>query len=284
MMKFTNQNLEFSINCKGNLVDLKTPLVMGILNMTPDSFFDGGKYNNIDAALFQIEKMLLEGADFIDIGGQTTKPGAKDIGEEEELKRILPIVEKAVEKFPAIILSIDTFHTKVAKACIQAGASMVNDISGGDFDKKMFKTVGELECPYILMHIQGKPENMQKKPIYNHVTLDILKNLSKKVASLKNEGAKDIIIDPGFGFGKTKAHNFQLLKDLKMFKDVLQLPILAGLSRKSMIWKTLDIEPENALNGTSALNTIALMNGAKILRVHDVKAAKECITLFNQLP
>lgn len=279
-----NQKINFSLHSKGKLIDLTTPKVMGILNATPDSFYDGGKYNLLDSALLRIEKMLHDGASFIDIGGQTTKPGAIDIGAENELKKILPIVEKSIEKFPDVILSIDTFHAKVANECINAGGSIVNDISGGNFDEKMFETVSKLECPYILMHIQGTPKNMQKNPTYTNVALDIIKELSAKIEKLKNLNVKDIIIDPGFGFGKTNEHNFKILKDLKMFERVLKLPILTGLSRKSMIWKTLNSSPNEALNGTTALNMLALNNGAKILRVHDVKEAKECIQLFNQLP
>lgn len=276
--------MNYSINCKGKLLDLSTPKVMGIVNLTPDSFFDGGKYNNLDRALFQIEKMLNEGADIIDIGGQSTKPGNSDIGVENELKRILLIIEKSVEKFPEIIISIDTFHSKVATECIYTGASIINDISGGNFDDKMFETIAKLECPYVLMHIQGKPENMQENPTYKNVTLDIIKELSSKIEQLMKLKLKDIIIDPGFGFGKTIEHNFKILKDLEIFELVLKQPILVGVSRKSMIWKTLNSSPKEALNGTTALNMLALNNGAKILRVHDVKEAKECVQLFNQLP
>lgn len=286
MMKsnISSPKSNFSINCKGKLVDLVTPKIMGILNATPNSFYDGGKYHLLDSALFRIEKMLQDGADFIDIGGQSTKPGSTDIGVENELKRILPIVEKSVEKFPEIIISIDTFHSKVATECIHAGASIINDISGGNFDDKMFETVAKLECPYVLMHIQGKPDNMQENPTYENVTLDIIKELSSKIEQLKKLKVKDLIIDPGFGFGKTIEHNFKILKDLEMFERVLKQPVLVGVSRKSMIWKTLNSSPMEALNGTTALNMLALNNDAKILRVHDVKEAKECVQLFNQLP
>lgn len=274
-------NFSFSINCKGKLVDLTKPNVMGILNVTPDSFFDGGNFNQLDSALFQIEKMLEDGATFIDIGGQSTRPGAEMISESEELKRVIPIIEISLKKFPEILISVDTFRSVVAQNSIESGACMVNDISGGNLDANMFETIAKLRCPYILMHIQGTPQNMQENPTYNNVTLDIIKELSEKIIQLRALKVNDIIIDPGFGFGKTLEQNFQLLRELDFFEKVLQVPVLAGLSRKSMIWKTLNSNAENALTGTIAANTLALNKGAKILRVHDVTEAVECIKIYE---
>lgn len=271
----------FTINCKGQLLELSTPKVMGILNVTPDSFFDGGNYNNIDKAMIQIEKMLADGADIIDIGGQSTRPGATDVGETEELHRVLNVIEKAVKQFPEIIISIDTFRSKVAREAVEAGASIVNDISGGSLDSSMFQTVADLKCAYILMHMQGTPQTMQNNPQYQNVTLDIIKELSEKINMLRALKVHDIILDPGFGFGKTIEQNFQLLRELDLFEKILQLPVLVGLSRKSMLWKTLNTTPENVLNATTAANMLALVKGAKILRVHDVKEAKEAVTIFE---
>lgn len=271
----------FTINCKGQLLELSTPKVMGILNVTPDSFFDGGNYNNIDKALIQIEKMLADGADIIDIGGQSTRPGAADVGEYEEMQRVIPVIEKAVKQFPEIIISIDTFRSKVAREAVDAGASIVNDISGGSLDAEMFQTVADLKCAYILMHMQGTPQTMQNNPQYQNVTLDIIKELSEKINMLRVLKVHDIILDPGFGFGKTIEQNFQLLRELDLFEKILQLPVLAGLSRKSMLWKTLNTTPGNVLNATTAANMLALVKGAKILRVHDVKEAKEAVTIFE---
>lgn len=271
----------FTINCKGQLLELSTPKVMGILNVTPDSFFDGGNYNNIDKALIQIEKMLADGADIIDIGGQSTRPGATDVGEYEEMQRVIPVIEKAVKQFPEIIISIDTFRSKVAREAVEAGASIVNDISGGSLDSSMFQTVADLKCAYILMHMQGTPQTMQNNPQYQNVTLDIIKELSEKINMLRALKVHDIILDPGFGFGKTIEQNFQLLRELDLFEKILQLPVLAGLSRKSMLWKTLNTTPGNVLNATTAANMLALIKGAKILRVHDVKEAKEAVTIFE---
>ena len=271
-----------TINCKGELIDLSTPKIMGILNLTPDSFFDGGKYRNEKEVLLQIEAMIEAGATFIDMGAYSSRPGAAHVSEAEELERILPIVLLAVKSFPSIIISIDTFRSTIAKACIEAGAALINDISAGNLDTEMYKTVGALKVPYIMMHMQGTPATMQNNPSYNNVTQDVLYYFSEKVATLRSHGVNDIIIDPGFGFGKTIAHNYQLLQELSHF-STLDLPVLIGLSRKSMIYKVLESTPETALNGTSILNTIALERGAQILRVHDVKEAQECITLYNTL-
>ena len=271
-----------TINCKGKLIDLTTPKVMGILNLTPDSFYDGGKYQNENGIFLQVEKMLAEGATFIDVGAYSSRPGAKHISEEEELLRIVPMVKKLIAEFPNILLSIDTFRSEVAKQCVENGAALINDISAGEMDVKMMQTAGVLNVPYIMMHMNGTPQNMQKNPIYDNVTQDILYYFSEKIALARSFGINDVLIDPGFGFGKTNTHNFQLLNDLELFKNV-ELPLLIGLSRKSMIYKTLNTDAQNALNGTTSLNTISLLKGANILRVHDVKEAMECVTLTQNL-
>jgi dihydropteroate synthase len=271
-----------TINCNGKLVDLSTPRVMGILNITPDSFYDGGKYNSDAAILNQVEKMLNDGATFIDIGAYSTRPNAEHISEDEELNRLLPILETLIKKFPEILISVDTFRSKVAKKGVEAGACMINDISGGTLDKNMFRTIGELKVPYVLMHIQGTPQNMQKSPSYTNVTQDVLKYFSEKVLALRLEKVNDIILDVGFGFGKTLDHNYELLKNLSHFKT-FDSPILTGVSRKSMLYKLLDTSAKEALNATSIANTIALQNGSNILRVHDVKEAMESIKIVEQV-
>ena len=271
-----------TINCKGTLMDLSTPKVMGILNITPDSFFDGGKYQNRAEILRQTEKMLLEGASFIDVGAYSSRPGAKHISEEEELKRIVPVIELLIKKFPKIVISVDTFRSKVAKETIAIGAAIINDISGGNMDKEMFTTISEFQVPYILMHMQGTPQNMQQDPNYEHITNELYQFFSQKIHELKVLQVKDVIIDVGFGFGKTIEHNYQLLKQLAFFKN-LDVPILAGLSRKSMLYKTLNISAQEALNATTSANTIALLHGANILRVHDVKEAVESVKIVQQL-
>jgi len=271
-----------TINCKGKLIDLTTPKVMGILNLTPDSFYDGGKYLDENGIFLQVEKMLNEGATFIDVGAYSSRPGAKHISEEEELQRIVPIIKKLIAKFPNILLSIDTFRSEVAKQCIESGAALVNDISSGEMDSKMMQTTATLNVPYIMMHMNGTPQNMQKNPVYSNVTQDVLYYFSEKIALARSFGINDVIIDPGFGFGKTNAHNFQLLNELELFKSI-DPPLLIGLSRKSMIHKTLNTDSQNALNGTTSLNTVSLFKGANILRVHDVKEAMECVTLTQKL-
>ena len=271
-----------TLNCNGQLIDLSDPIIMGVLNVTPDSFFDGGNYEDAKALLQQVEKMILEGAAIIDIGGMSSRPGAELINVEEELNRVIPIIKKIKEHFPEIIISIDTVRSEVARQSVFVGASIINDISAGSIDDEMFKTVAELNVPYILMHMQGKPDNMQENPDYQDVTKNVLDFFIKKVSELRALGVKDIILDPGFGFGKTIEHNYQLLQKFAIFK-ILDLPLLAGVSRKSMIYKTLNSTPQEALNGTTVLNTFALERGAKILRVHDVKEAKETITLWKQL-
>ncbi len=271
-----------TINCKGTLLDLNSPKVMGILNITPDSFYDGGMYKDETTILNQTEKMLNDGATFIDVGAYSSRPGAAEVSEEEELKRIVPVVELLIKKFPDIIISIDTFRSKVAKETINLGAALINDISGGNLDSKMYETVAKLKVPYILMHMAGTPKTMQNNPTYEDVTKDLIYFFSDKIDQLHRLNVGDIIIDVGFGFGKTIEHNFQLLRNMSLFQN-LDKPILAGLSRKSMLYKTLDITSQEALNATTSANTIALLNGANILRVHDVKEAVEAVKLVNQL-
>ena len=248
-----------TINCKGKLVDLSSPKVMGILNITPDSFYDGGKYKNTSDILSQTEKMLTEGATFIDVGAYSSRPGAKHISEEEELQRIVPVINLLVKEFPEIIISVDTFRSKIATETIETGAAIVNDISGGNMDAKMFETVAKLQVPYILMHMLGTPQNMQKNPVYDDVTKDIISFFAEQIHKLHQLKLNDAIIDVGFGFGKTIPHNFEILKNLSLFKN-LDAPILAGISRKSMLYKTLDITAKEALNATTVANTIALLN------------------------
>ncbi len=268
-----------TINCRGRLLDLSTPRVMGILNLTPDSFFADSRHKITDELLLSCEKMLTDGADILDIGGVSTRPGADAVTEEEELQRVIPAIEAIAKRFPETILSIDTFRANVAKEAVHAGANMVNDVSAGRMDAEMYITVAQLQVPYILMHMQGTPDMMQKDPQYGNVVLEVLDHLVTEVAKLRSLGVNDIILDPGFGFGKTVEHNFQLLQGLTALK-ITGLSILAGLSRKSMVCRTLGVKPADALNGTTALNMVALTKGAKILRVHDVKEAVECVKLF----
>ncbi|SDW54694.1 dihydropteroate synthase [Lutibacter oricola] len=271
-----------SINCNGKLIDLNQPKVMGILNITPDSFFDGGKYTNEKAILSQVEKMLTNGATFIDVGAYSSRPGAKHISEKEELKRILPTIKSLIKEFQQIKISVDTFRSNVAKQTILEGASIVNDISAGEMDNNMFSTIAQLQVPYIFMHMQGNPENMQLNPTYTNVTKEVLQYFSKKITQLRKLGVNDLISDVGFGFGKTINHNYELLNNLKLFKN-LEIPTLAGISRKSMLYKPLNISANEALNATTTANTIALLNGANILRVHDVKEAVEAIKIVELL-
>ncbi|MEM9921372.1 MAG: dihydropteroate synthase [Bacteroidota bacterium] len=273
-------NPQTTLNCKGRLVDLSTPKVMGILNVTPDSFFDGGQYTAEDAMLHQVEKMIEEGADFIDIGGMSSRPGAEIISVDEELGRVIPVVRAIGKRFPDSILSIDTVRSRVAREAVAAGASMVNDISAARFDEQLFETVGKLQVPYVLMHMQGKPSDMQKAPTYDSVLTEVLDFLIDKLEQLRHHNVKDVVIDPGFGFGKALSHNYELLSQMSVFKT-LGLPILAGVSRKSMICKLLKVNPAQALNGTTALHMIALQQGASILRVHDVRPAVEVIQLWQ---
>jgi dihydropteroate synthase len=272
----------YSINFKGNLISLTRPVVMSILNTTPDSFFDGGKYNSIEKALKKVEKDLNQGATIIDIGGYSTKPGGKNVTIDEEIRRTIPYIEKIVDTFPDINISIDTFRGKVAALAIDAGAGMINDVSAWNMDKEMFETIKKYNVPYVLMHMKGEPKNMQDNPRYENVTKEVIKFLSNKINKLNSNGINDVVIDPGFGFGKTNSDNYKLLKNMEFLK-VLKAPILAGISRKSMIYKTLKINKLESINGTTALNMFALSKGAKILRVHDVKQAMECIYLSEEI-
>jgi dihydropteroate synthase len=271
-----------TINCKGTLIDLKKPKVMGVLNITPDSFYDGGKHKDEVSILKKVEKILEAGATFVDVGAYSSKPGATNISEEEEIKRILPVVNLLITNFPDIFLSIDTFRSVVARRCLENGAAMINDISAGNMDAKMMQTISEFKVPYVMMHMKGNPQNMSQQTNYSNLLEEILYYFSEKVAVAKSLGINDIILDPGFGFAKNTFQNFSLLQHLNLFKT-FELPILVGLSRKSMIYKTLGTNPDQALNGTTALNTYALTKGANILRVHDVKEAVECIELLEAL-
>ena len=270
-----------NINIRGRLFDLSKPKVMGILNLTPDSFYDGGVHNEINKIEDHVNKMVNDGMDILDIGGYSSKPGAKDISVDEELSRVIPILKHIRKIFPELVISIDTFRSKIASASLNEGADIINDISGGTLDKNMMSVVAKNNCPYILMHMQGNPQNMQNDPSYENVTLEIIQYLAQRIKIARDNNIIDLIVDPGFGFGKTLEHNFEILNNLDKF-NVLDTPILAGFSRKSMIYKTLKTSSEKALNGTSSLNTIALTKGAKILRVHDVKEAKECIILHEK--
>ena len=270
----------FTLNCKGKMLFVEKPLVMGILNINDDSFYKGNRSQNMDVILKKAEQMIEEGADILDIGGQSTRPESIRISEAEELQRSLPVIEMMIKKSFKVLLSIDTYYATVAKAAVQAGAAIVNDISAGEMDKTMLNTVGLLNVPYICMHMKGVPETMHLNIHYENVITEVLDFFIKKTVECNEAGIKDIIVDPGFGFGKNIHHNFQLLKNLQLFR-ILGRPIMAGLSRKSSIYKTLHITAEDSLNGTTVLNTIALQNGASILRVHDVKEAKEAITLFE---
>jgi dihydropteroate synthase len=271
-----------TINCKGKIIDLSTPRVMGVLNITPDSFYDGGMYKNEASILKQVEYMLNNGATFIDVGAYSSRPNADHVSEEEELQRILPIVKLILNNFPETLLSIDTFRSSIAKACIAAGAAIINDISAGKLDDNMLTTVAEIQVPYIMMHMRGTPQNMQSLTNYEDLVKDIIFYFSERITAARDLGIIDVIIDPGFGFAKTLEHNFELLSKLEVFK-MIEKPLLVGVSRKSMIYKTLETTAKEALNGTTVLNTIALQKGASILRVHDVKEAVECVKLIEKL-
>lgn len=280
------QNTGFStnktLNINGRLINLDTPKIMGILNVTPDSFYDGGKFTSDKEILTQAEKMVKEGADFLDIGGYSTRPGAEEINVNEELNRSIRAIQVIRKRFPDTILSIDTFRSEVAVAAVQEGASVVNDISGGELDGAMFEAVAALKVPYILMHMRGNPKTMTTLTTYDNLVKDIISYFHAKLARLTQLGVKDVIVDPGFGFAKTREQNFVLLQELDKFQ-ILGRPVLAGLSRKSMVWKTLNVKPEEALNGTSVVNTVALLKGASILRVHDVKEAAETVKLVQEM-
>lgn len=255
---------------------------MGILNVTPNSFYDGGKHTEEKVILNQVEKMLSEGATFIDVGGYSSKPNAEEVSEVQELQRILPVVQNIIKEFPNTVISIDTFRSKVAQAAVENGAEIINDISAGNLDGNMMKTVAQLQVPYIMMHMKGTPQTMQSLTHYENIIKEMLFYFSEKIEQARSFGINDLILDPGFGFAKTVEQNFEVLSKLELFQ-ITELPILAGLSRKSMIYKTLDTTAEFALNGTTSLNTISLLKGAKILRAHDVKEAVECVQLYNQL-
>jgi dihydropteroate synthase len=271
-----------TINCKGNLIDLTTPKVMGILNITPNSFYDGGKYRTEAEILYQAEVMLDEGATFIDVGAYSSKPNAEFVSELEELERIVPVINLLLKQFPEAIVSIDTFRSEVAKAAIENGAALINDISAGNLDERMMETIAHYKVPYVMMHMRGNPETMQSLTHYNNIIKEMILYFSEKVAKARSLGINDLILDPGFGFAKTIEQNYEVLQKLELFQ-MLELPILAGVSRKSMIYKLLNINAQEALNGTIVLNTVALTKGAAILRVHDVKEAMECVTLFNKI-
>jgi len=271
-----------TINCKGNLIDLSTPKVMGIINVTPDSFYDGGAFKSDVDVLEQAEKMLNDGASFLDIGAYSSRPNADDVSVDEELKRSIPIIEAIVKQFPDALISIDTFRSTVAKYAVEAGACMVNDISAGNLDANMLTTIAKLQVPYVMMHMRGTPKTMASLTDYDDLIKDLTYYFSEKIAQANSLGINDIIIDLGFGFAKTRKQNFELLKDLQLFEH-LELPILVGVSRKSTIYKTLNISAKEALNGTTAMHAWVLQNGGNILRVHDVKEAMDVVTLYNEM-
>lgn len=274
-----------SLNCKGTLIDFNTPKVMGVINTTPDSFYDGEKPKDTDSILRLASQMLQEGATFLDIGGYSSRPSAKKVTEEEELQRVLPAIEAILKRFPDAIISIDTYRSKVAKEAVLHGVAMVNDISAGLLDKNMMATVAKLNVPYIMMHMRGTPQTMQapENTVYKNLITDIYHYFTERIAQARALGIDDVIVDLGFGFAKTREQNYELLDQLEVFKT-LDVPILTGVSRKSMIYKTLNIEPSEALNGTTVLNSIALVRGTNIVRVHDVKEAMECIRILQELP
>lgn len=271
-----------TINCRGQLIDCSEPRVMGILNLTPDSFFDGGKYKDEHSILTQVETMIKQGADFIDVGGYSSRPGANDVASSEELNRVIPAIEAISKRFPECLISIDTFRSEVADGAIASGACMINDISGGDLDPNMPKVAAKYQVPYIFMHMRGTPQTMNQLTQYEDVALEVTQELAKKLKQLRVLGLNDLIADPGFGFAKTLEQNYTLLNHLEHFK-LLEVPILVGLSRKSMIYRLLETQPDHALNGTSVANTIALIKGANIVRVHDVLQATEAIRLIKAL-
>ena len=280
MYKNKNLNTPITIECKSKLLDLSTPKIMGILNLTNDSFYDGGKYNSINKALLKTEKMLDDGAEIIDIGAYSSRPNAKHVSLEEEWQRMEKTLQIINKNFPNILISVDTFRSEIARRCIDNGADIINDISAGNLDNKMFDVVSELNVPYIMMHMKGTPQNMQKNPSYECIEKEVSEYFFSKIKYLKNKGFNKIIIDPGFGFGKTIEHNYKLLNNIEKL-HFLKLPIMIGLSRKSMVYKVLETDQKNALNGTTVLHALCLSKGVSILRVHDVKEAVECIKLIN---
>ena len=273
---------KYNMNCEGKLIDLSTPRIMGILNVTPDSFFDGGRNNSISSALAMTEKMINEGATFIDIGGYSSRPNAKDVSIQDEIERTAPIIEAIKRDFPDVLISIDTFRSEVAKEAINSGACIVNDISAGKLDNRMFDYIAKINKPYIAMHMRGTPQNMQTKTSYKNVANEVVKELSETTQRLALKGVSDVIIDPGFGFSKTLDQNYELLENLESLHN-LERPILVGISRKSMIYNLLKTDPQNAINGTTSINTIAILKGANILRVHDVKEAFEITKIIKAM-
>ncbi len=271
-----------TINCKGTLIDLVRPRVMGIINVTPDSFYDGGATTLEHQIIKQASQMLDQGATILDVGGYSSRPGATDISEEQEIDRVIPAIKAIIEAYPKALISIDSFRSNVVKQAVKAGACIANDISAGKLDPKMIETIGDLQIPYCMMHMRGTPQTMKSLTDYKNITKEVLFYFSERVAAARAHNINDIIIDPGFGFAKTTHQNFELLNHLELFES-LDIPLLAGVSRKSMVYKTLDITPKQALNGTTALHMVALQKGARILRVHDVQPAIECIKLFEQL-
>ncbi len=270
----------FTLNCNGRLLVIDKPLIMGIINTTPDSFYEASRQRSVDAILNRAEKMIRDGAAILDLGGQSTRPGSSIVDADEELKRVLPGIEAIDKHFPEIFISVDTYYAAVALEAVKAGAALINDVSAGKMDKNMIPVVASLHVPYVLMHMQGKPQDMQQSPNYEDVTKEVLDFFITGIGELQRSGITDIIIDPGFGFGKTIVHNFELLRNLPVFK-ITQKPLLLGISRKSTIYKILSTTADDALNGTTVLNTIGLLNGASIIRVHDVKEAKEAIKLVS---
>jgi dihydropteroate synthase len=271
----------FTLNCKGKLLVIDAPIVMGIINTTPDSFYVGSRANLVDEVLFRAESMIREGVTILDVGGQSTRPKSEVVSREEELRRAIPAIEAIHKNFPQQIISVDTFYSNVAKEAIAGGAAIVNDVSAGALDPNLLSTVASMQVPYVLMHMPGDPQTMQQKAQYKNVTLEVFDFLNFKIAELVKLGVHDIIVDAGFGFGKTSSHNFQLLRELSYFKQ-LDRPLMVGLSRKATIYKTLGIAAEEALNGTTVMHTLALLNGANMLRVHDVKEAVEAVKLFQE--
>lgn len=278
----TSKEIKMNINCNGRLIDLSTPKVMGILNVTPNSFFDGGKHKEINSIIHQVDKMISEGADFVDIGAYSSKPSAEFVSEDEEIHRLVSVLKELVNTFPNCIFSVDTFRAEVARISVENGVAIVNDISAGLLDENMLETVAKLKVPYIMMHSKGTPQTMQSLANYEDIVKEMLFYFSERIQKARSFGISDIIIDPGFGFAKTLNQNYEVLQKMQLLSQ-LEVPLLAGISRKSMIYKVLENSPQEALNGTSVLNTIALQKGAKILRVHDVKEAVECIKLVSKL-
>ncbi len=271
-----------TINCKGTVISFDVPKVMGIINITPDSFYSGSRQISQDQLLRTVETMLEDGATFLDVGGQSTRPGSERLPEKEEAARVIPAIKTILKRFPAALISVDTYYSGVAREAVAAGACLVNDVSAGTLDAEMISTIAKMQVPYVLMHMQGTPQTMQKAPAYQNVVLEVFDSLNFKKSELHKAGINDVLIDVGFGFGKTAAHNFELLNSLNYFKN-LACPLLVGLSRKGTVYKTLHTTAENALNGSTVLHTIALLNGASLLRVHDVKEAVEAVTLVQKV-